>query len=119
MVNAHYPPRKYHFLRSLTLPARHNSFLPLAHVEFQLPALLAVAAQAPQLQSPHFGDPGVDVDRHRAALLARSFQGGREGTQLVDLALPVVDQRAHRVAAPDGRAEETELGRLADDQAEL
>src|SRR6478609_253520 len=91
----------------------------LADVELKLPAVLVVAAVAPQLERADLGHLAVQVDRHHAALLAGRLQRRRHRRQLVDLALPVLDQGADGVAPADGRAEEAELGRLADDEAEL
>ena len=50
---------------------------------------------------------------------ARHRQRHFQRAQLFEVVAPVVDQRARRVALPHERAEETELGRLADDEAEL
>src|SRR5262249_30441550 len=94
--------------------ASDPSLGPLAHVEFQLPALLAVAAQTPQLQSPDLRHLAVQVDRHRLPFVAGRLQGRRQGRELVDLSFPVFDQRADGIAPPNGRAEEAELRRLAD-----
>src|SRR5262249_23296888 len=91
----------------------------LSDVELQLPALLVVAAAAPQLQGAHLSDLAVQVDGPRLALAVGRLQGGAERAHLLDLVLPVLDQGAHGVAAAHARPQEAELRRRAHHQAEL
>src|SRR5262249_28407713 len=89
-------------------------------VELELPALLAVARDAPERERADLGDLRLQADRNGAALLAGAGERGLERRELLELALaPGLDHGARTVAPAHGRAEEPELGRLADDQSEL
>src|SRR5262245_35931209 len=91
----------------------------LADVELQLPLLLLVAADARQLERADLGHLAVQVYGHRLPLALVRVQRRRQRRQLLDLLLPVLDDGAGGVVATHRRAEEAEVGRLADDQAEL
>src|SRR5262245_8399013 len=95
------------------------SLFTFADVELELPALLAVAAEAPDFERADLGHLAVQVDRHGAAFLAGAFQGRHQRRELFDLIFPFFDEQADGVAATRGRAEKTEGGLFADDEAEL
>ena len=91
----------------------------LAHVELQLPAA-PVARHAPQLQHAGFGHHGLERDRHhfsprcrRPGAFTSMGDSSSSSSPKSSIIAPAAIVLAHR------RAEEAELGRLADHQAEF
>src|SRR5262249_42014154 len=91
----------------------------LPDVQLELPFLLAIALVAPQLERAELGDLAFDGNRHDGVLVARRGQGDLERSQLLELLLPIVDDRAGNVSFSNRRAEEPKFGRLPNGQAEF
>ena len=94
----------------------------LADVEFELPAAVVAGALAPELEGADLGDVGVEADgdglaRRRRPRRPRAVSSGASSWSSSGLQRSRIG--ADGVVAAGGRAEEAELGRLADDQAEL
>src|SRR5689334_15706389 len=96
-----------------------TSILSFTHIELELPALLAVAAQAPDFKRADLGDLAVQVHGHGAAFLAGAVERRLQRAQFIDLSLPFLDKQTRGVGTANRRAEKAELGLLADDQAEF
>src|SRR5262249_13071057 len=91
-----------------------------ADVQFELPAVIALALLPPQLQRPDFRHGaleryGNEIVLAAAVLLERDF----ERRELLEIVAPVFDERAGGIALADGGAQEPEFRRLAHRQAEL
>src|SRR5437660_2805215 len=110
-------------LRSLGISyrVRHPgvSFRLLADIELQLPALLAVSAQAPKFKRTDFGNLAVEMNGYGAAFTAGGFQSSGQRIQFLNLAFPFVNDCPHGITATDAGAQEAKFSRLAHDQAEL
>ena len=81
----------------------------------------SLRALAPEVQRADLGDVGVEPDGHDLAVAAvLGAEGGLErGEFLHLLGRPALEDGPDGVVAAGGRAEEAELGGLADDEAEL
>src|SRR6185436_7006970 len=92
----------------------------LPDVELDLPAPIALARHAPELERPDLGQVRVQAYRHRRARVALGVERDLERGDLLHLArLPTLDHRPRPILAADGGAEEAELGGDADDETEL
>src|SRR5215208_5423715 len=91
----------------------------LPDVEFELPALRAVARDAPDLERAHLGHARLQPDGHDRVILPVHLERDLERARLLYLVAPVLDEAADLVALTHRRAEEAELGGLADHEAEL
>src|SRR5579862_5530470 len=92
-----------------------------ADVEFELPTLAAVTADAPQLEHAQLGYTRLQVHRDARALVAvaAGVERRHQRRQLGELVAPGFDEGTGVIVAPCRRAEEAELGLLADDEREL
>src|SRR3712207_2134926 len=104
---------------ALNSPLSILHFSLFADVEFELPALRAVARDAPDFERADLRDARLKADGEHRVLLAVELERDFERAQLFEVVAPVFDQLAERVLLADVGAEESELGRLADDEAEL
>ncbi len=92
---------------------------PFADVEFQFPAFLAVGAQAGQFQGANLRYLAVQVDRHHLPAFALPVKRRGQRAQFLDLSLPVLDHRAHRVIAANRGRQETKLRRGTNNETEF
>src|SRR5215203_3136786 len=88
-------------------------------VELQLPALRAVARDTPDFERADLRHARLKADGQHRVLLALHLQSDFERAQLFYLVAPVLDHAPDLVGLAHRRAEEAELGGLADDEAEL
>src|SRR4051794_13629383 len=91
----------------------------LSYVQLQLPAVVLIAGDAPQLQRPHLGDAALERHGQHGVVLSVEAKRDFQRTQLIDLLAPVFDERSRRITFAGPRAEEPELRGLADDEAKL
>src|ERR1044072_8784460 len=91
----------------------------LPDVEFELPTLRAVARDAPDFERADLGHARFKADGEHRVLLAFELERDFERAQLLDLVAPVLDEASNLVGLAHRRAEEAELGGLADDEPEL
>src|SRR5271165_162011 len=88
-------------------------------IQFQLPALRAVAGNTPDLECADLRHPRFQADRQNGSLLTVDVQGYLERVELFDIVCPVLDQIANVVLLAHRGTEETELCRLTHNQTEL
>src|SRR5262249_54448829 len=91
-----------------------------ADIELELPALAIVATDEPELEHSDFVDACLQMHGDGGAFVAAPLEHGAERRQLFHVVLvPGIEQRPDVIVAPARRAEEAELGGLADHEAEL
>src|SRR5215207_7279999 len=112
-------PMRKRLEASMTSAARPLTLVLLPDVELQLPALRAVARDAPDFERADLRHARLKADGQDRVLLAVHLQRDFERAQLFDLVAPVLDDGTYLVGLAHRRAEEAELGGLADDEAEL
>src|ERR1700750_1878014 len=88
----------------------------LPDVEFELPALRAVARDAPDFERADLGHARLKADGQHRVLLAFEVERDFERARLFNLVAPVLDHAPDLVGLAHGRAEEAELGGVADDE---
>src|SRR5208337_290044 len=88
-------------------------------IQFQLPALRAVAGNTPHLECADLRHPRFQTDRQNGSLLTVDVQGHLERVEFFYVVCPVLGQVANAVLLPHRRTKEAELRRLADNQTEL
>src|SRR5207249_3773631 len=93
----------------------------IPHAELQLPALVALRAHAPELEHAYLGEPRLEADGRVAFL--EGVVGWQRGFERIGFGeffwRPARQQIAWLVVFAGGRAEEAEVGGLADHQADL
>src|SRR5690606_12165011 len=65
-----------------------------ADVQFELPPVLAIPRDAPELQRADLRHVALDVDRDEGVFLSFESQGDFEGAQLFQVVVPLLDERA-------------------------
>src|ERR1700734_2159470 len=88
-------------------------------IQFQLPALGAVAGNTPHLDRPDLRHPRFQANRHNGSLLAIDAQGYFERVEFFDIVGPVFGQIANAVLLAHRGTEKAELRGFANNQAEL
>src|ERR1022692_3787395 len=90
-----------------------------ANVQLKLPALLAVARYAPDLEGAEFGDPSLDPHGNNRSLLAIQFERDLKRAQFLDVGAPILQQAADMILLTDAGTQETKLGWFTDHEAKL
>src|SRR5581483_598158 len=93
--------------------------LSLPDVELELPLPPAVAFSAPELERADLGHAAFERHGDHGSFLAVDGQRHLERPELLELVAPVLDQRAGCIALADRGAQEPELGRPSDREAEF
>src|SRR5215207_2172926 len=112
-------PMRKRLEASMTSAARPLTLVLLPDVELELPALRAVARDAPDFERADLRHARLKADGQHRVLLAFELERDLERAQLLYLVAPVLDEAADLVGLAHRRAEEAELGGLADHEAEL
>src|SRR5882672_225229 len=96
------------------------SLVLLPNIELKLPSLLSVARDAPEFERADLGDTALQSHRQHGLFLPVDFERPFERAYLLNLIdAPVFNHSADLILFANGRTEEAELRRFADDEAEF
>src|SRR5262245_32335320 len=92
----------------------------LPNIEFQLPSLLSVARDAPEFERADLCDAALQSHRQHGVFLSVDFERNFERAYLLNfIGGPVFNHSADLILFANGRTQESELRRFADDQSEF